>query len=355
MRSSWDGQRFGRAFAKPEGLHITYGIVDADESGNPHIILKDDAGNPNPYGPMVVCTLQPSGTRIPCRVLSQVAGDGEADWYPYAVGDEVLVLLPEGDERAGAVIVGRLNQEIDKWPTVVAGQDSTQNKFGFRRMRAPYVIETAQAFLIRSATTGAQIGIDPTGQVVIGSAERDSILLGTEALGFTSGDGETFIQAFPPTKEVYLGAGQATFLLTDKGTKFISTGPISFATVGGQANQRAVTAEQVVALIINVLAQLATSGNFNPTGPLGSAAYNILGGPAAAALIAAVVQPAVLALSTPTPYGAATPAVPGGSMALFTGTVFGPTGALEKAMANPVAANDPTGTVFGFGRAGFKL
>jgi hypothetical protein len=348
---TWDARRFARAFNGPEKQWSSYGIIDPDGKGGPALTLVDDSGQPSPYGPMLNVTLQPSGVSVPCRVLGQVAGDGEADYYPWAAGDEVLVMLPEGDERGAPVIVGRLNQELDVWPTVVAGQDATQNKFGFRRIRAPFIVETAGGYLIRSATTGAQIGIDSTGQVILSGGERENMVLGPEALGFTSGDGETFMQAFPPSKEVYFGAGQATFLLSATETKFLSTGPISFATAGGQANQHAVTAEQIIGLLVNLLTYMAAQGFFT-AGPLATAAWTALPAPGKIALIATTLKAVMDPLAGVTPY---TGLAPAGMFGSLIGTLLGPTGTITTTMANPIAANDPTGSVFGFGRAGFKL
>jgi hypothetical protein len=333
---------------------ISYATVDADSESNPSVAFKDKDGNPSPYGPLVSVTLQPSGVRVRCRVAGAVAGEQEADWYPFVGGDEVIVLIPEGDERAGCVIVGRLNQELDLFPLVVAGQDSSKNVFGFRRMRTPFVVETAASYLIRSALTGSQIGIDQEGKVIVNDGDRGSLTIGPESLGLASGDGESFVTIFPPDQQVYLGAGSATFLLDAAESKFISQGLLSFATNGASPNQFGVTAEQVVAFVINVLAQLAFSGSFS-AGPLASAAYSLN----SVTQLAAVVGPALQALATPTPFlPPGSPSPPSGSFALFLASappIFGPTGALTAAMSNPLAPIDPTGTIFGFGRSGFKL
>lgn len=320
---------------------VSYATVDPDTKEAKSVVFEDDDGNPSPYGPMVQVTLQPSGVAMQCRVGSGVAGEGEADFYPFVAGDEVLVVIPEGNQRAGACIIARMNQEIDTWPTVVAGQKSTGNKFGFRRMRAPFILETSASYLIRSATTGSQIGIDSKGQIIVNDGDQNSMTIGPEAVGFTSGDTESFVTVLPPTKEVFLGAGSTTFLLNPKGSKFISTGTVSFATAGGSPSGMAVTAEQVVAFVINVITQLAVGGNFNPAGPLVAPAAAIIGPIVAAALQAmAAVAPADTA--------------PGGSMVNYP-TVFGPAGAIGQAALNPTAPIDPTGFVTGFARPGFKL
>jgi hypothetical protein len=343
MRGGFDRTQFAKAFSTPGQTWVSYGVVDADTKDSPAVIFKDENDKPLPYGPMVSVTLQPTGVSVTCRVAMQVAGVGEGEWYPFVGGDEVLVVIPEGNERAGAVIIGRMNQEIDTWPTVVAGQDPTKNKFGFRRMRAPYILESVGGFLIRSATTGAQIGIDSLGQIIINDGDKGSMVLGTEALSLTSGDGESFITVLPPTQEVFMGAGQATFLLAEAGSKFISTGGISFATAGTGAAGMGVTAEQVVAFVINVITALGAASAFNPASPLVAPTALIIG---------PIVAAALTAMAAPSPQANSTP---GGDFSLYLGTVYGPTGALAAAAANPAAPIDPTGTVLGFGRAGFRL
>lgn len=333
---------------------ISYGTVDPGTDAKPSVIFKDDQGNPNPYGPMVLVTLQPSGISLPCRVAGAVAGDAEADWFPFVSGDEVLVAIPEGDERAGATIIGRLNQELDAFPLVVAGQDVTKNTFGFRRMRTPFIVETAASYLIRSATTGAQIGIDSEGKVIVNDGDQGMITIGPEAISMSSGDGETFVTLFPPTKEAFIGAGSTTFDLIDgSDSKFISQAGISFALLGGTANQTAVTAEQVVAFVMNVLAQLATMSAFT-AGPLSAAVYGVAPPTSCQTSIASIIGPALLAMGGVAPLGPA----PGGSFLEFQASappIFGLAGALTVAMSNPQAPMDPTGSIYGFGRSGFKL
>lgn len=353
MRRSFDARKISPAFRGHELQWASYGIVDDDGNGAAAVVLVDDDGNPSPYGPLVSCTLQPSGVSIPCRLGGQVAGDGEADYYPFAPGDEVLVILPEGTERSGAAIIARMNQELDRWPTVVAGQDSTKNSFGFRRMRTPYQIETSAAYMIRNATTGSQIGIDGQGQVIVNDGDKNQLVIGSEAMGFTSGDGDTFMQLFPSDSQVMLGAGGASFTLDATETKFLSGGTISFATSGGMANQTAVTAEQLVAWTINLLAVLGMGSYFKNGSPLSEPLYP---GPTPPQTCQAAIAPIIIQLLTamagPAPVGPG----PGGEFLEFQGLgVFGPAGAIQAAFSNPLAAVDVTGSIFGFGRPGFKL
>lgn len=353
MGRAFDGASFGQAFNPPGKQWVSYGTVDKDTKESPAVRFKDADGKTLPYGPMVNVTLQPSGVSVACRVSGLVAGNQEAEYFPFIAGDEVLVAIPEGDERAGCVIIGRMNQELDEFPTVVAGQDVTKNTFGFRRMRVPYVIETGESYLIRSAKTGSQIGIDPNGNVVINDGDQGSLLIGPEALSMSSGDGETFVTVLPPDKQVFMGADTASFLLDATETKFISQGAISFATSGGSPLGHAVTAEQVVAILINLLAQLATTGSFT-AGPLATAAYTAAPPTSCQTAIAGVLAPVLSAFALPAPVGPA----PGGSFLEFSlaaGPLFGLAGALTTAMSNPLVPVDVTGGIIGFGRPGFKL
>lgn len=329
---------------------ISYGIVETGTSDAPPVRFKDDNGNPSPYGPMVDVTLQPWGVTLPCRVAGGVAGVAEAEYYPYVGGDEVIVAIPEGSERAGAVIIGRLNQEIDQWPITVAGQDATKNTFGFRRMKTPYIIETAASYLVRSALTGAQFGLDTEGKVILNDGDKGALTIGPDSIGLSSGDQETFVTLFPGDKQVFLGASSTSLLLDATASVFISQGTLAFNLSGGSAVGTAVTAEQVVALLINIFAFLGKSGSFT-AGPLASALFAT---PATAlAAMVSVIQPALAGLATPAPF--VDGSTPAGNFAPFLGTVYGPGGGIQVAGSNPLASVDPTGTTPGYSRPSFKL
>jgi hypothetical protein len=328
---------------------VSYGIVEQGTPDAPPIRFKDDNGNPSPYGPMVDVRLQPSGIAVPCRVAYGVSGVGEGEWYPFVGGDEVIVLIPEGDERAGCVIIGRLNQEIDTWPIVVAGQDSTKNTFGFKRMQTPYIVETAASYLVRSALTGSQIGIDQEGKVIVNDGDKNSMTLGPDSLGFSSGDQETFVTLFPGTKQVFLGADSASFLLDATESVFITQGTLKFNLSGGSATGTAVTAEQVVGLLINMLQTLVTNAALSPAF---CALWSAAPPTSAVTQITNILGLALQGLALPTPF---TGSAPAGNFAPLLGTIFGPGGALQLAGSNPLATVDPTGTTPGYGRPSFKL
>lgn len=92
-------------------------------------------------GPLVNVTTQPKQIPLVCRVGMRIAGRGEGEYFPFVAGDEVLVAILQGDARAGGVILCRVCNGIDRFPTTVAGQDATKNNFAFTRSIAPHLEE----------------------------------------------------------------------------------------------------------------------------------------------------------------------------------------------------------------------
>lgn len=326
---------------------ISLGVVDPDTGDQHSTRFKDADDAALAFGVLVNVTLQPSGIPIQCRVGSIVAGIGEAYYVPFQQGDEVLVALPEGDEGFQPVIIARLNNEIDTWPAVVGGQDATQNTFGFLRLRTPFIVETSASYLIRSVTTFAQIGIDQDGQIIMNDADGGRLFMGADAFGLSlPASDNTSIQLLRSGPQIALTVGNVTFFTLDtSASQFTTPGTLAIATSGGFANGHAITAEQVTALICNVLASLAQTGSFT-AGPLGPT-YAV--SPQSA--LGTVLGPAILALAGVVPVGP----LPGGNFAALLPPIFGPTGAISVALANPLAGLDPTGTTPGLGRPGFTL
>lgn len=266
-------------------------------------------------GPLVHVQLIPSGTEVMARVSMGIVGNQEGEWMPFIGGDPVLVVIPQGDENSSCTIIGRTPNQIDKFPTTVAGQDVTQNNFSFRRQRPPHILETENGWLVRHATTGAQLGIDRTGQVIINDADGNRMFFGADAMGFTTADGTTTIQA-TADNVVTVTAGDATGttnLVIDKGQfQILTPGQVKIGSAGLGPLGHAVTAEQVISFFYQVLSALPP--------PIPAAA--------SAALLAAVAATGVNPI--PAPMKAA----------------------LDALMANPP---DPTGQKTGFGRAGVTL
>jgi len=249
---------------------VSYGTVEAETEGQPSVEFDADYG-----GPLVYVKLHPSAARVTCRVASWCAGNGEAEYYPFIQGDEVLVVLPEGDERAGPVIVGRMNSQIDVFPTTVAGNDVTKNNFGFRRMRAPFMIETAQAYGVRNAVTGSLFMMAQDGTLLLKDAFTDFLHMGPDFVGlqattdtdttgaspFASPDAEVMIVQMDKTsgsEKILLEVTGKTRMVIGKTVSALTTnGTFSVGASGAFASEHAISTEAVV----NLLASLMTTLN----------------------------------------------------------------------------------------------
>lgn len=193
-----DWQGISDAIAPPERTWVTSGVVSgSDEADSEDACVDFSKGYP-----LVSVLAHPSLVPIRCKVAMRMAGRGEAEWHPFIVGDEVIVLIPGGDFRAGGVIVGKLNNELDTFPTEsVAGQDPTKNNFAFRRTRTPVVEENAGPVLLRSALTGGMVSIDEVGAVTLRAGNVDdptapasALKLSSEVLGLQDPTGTRILQ-----------------------------------------------------------------------------------------------------------------------------------------------------------------
>jgi len=287
----FDAQTMREAFAGP-GMDtrqwVSFGIVErGGEGDNSPIQFTDE------YGPLVSVTLQPSNITVPCRVGAACAGNGEGEWFPFLEQDEVLVAIPEGDERAGCTIIARLNNEIDKWPIEVAGQDPRKNNFAFRRLRTPYIIETASSYLIRSATTGAFFGISTDGRITIGNADGAYLSLNPDFIGLQDGSGSLLIQLDLQDSAVVLEGNGSKLTLSADGSNFVSKGTLSIGVGGGLPIQHAATIEGVINLLNNFALQIGIQA----PGPLTGVALAGLIIPLLNAAIAATIIPATGAIT----------------------------------------------------------
>lgn len=302
-------------------MWCSYGTVAEDSPDAHSVRFKDDKDVAIPEGPLVTVVLHPSEIVVVCRVAGASAGIGEGEWCPMLQGDEVVVLIPEGDTHAGCVIVGRCNNGIDTFPLVVGGQDASKNTFGFKRSRTPFILETAASYLVRSAVTGAQFGIDQTGQFIMNDGDGSSFFFGADALGMATSDGSTSIQLLVGDKQIAMTAGStASFLLDASASQFTSSGMLSIAPGGILAMQHAVSVEQVLTILDAFLTILGTTF----PGPL----------------VGVTVAGAKLALIN-------------GALAGFAGSPVTPyVPALTAALSIPP---DPTGIIAGVGRVNFLM
>lgn len=159
---------------------ISVGLVTAGNENDEIVIFDESEGQP-----LVRVLLEPSKIPVVARVGGQVAGNGEGDWHPFVEGDEVLVAIPEGNERAGCVILCRLPNGIDKFPMdSVAGQDPTTNTFAFSRRRTPRVEEFNGPIVFRSAMSGALISLDTSGVFTVRTGDRAVLQMSPDVIGF---------------------------------------------------------------------------------------------------------------------------------------------------------------------------
>lgn len=296
MDAAFDRVSAAEAFGMP-GIDprrwCCYGVVAKASDTQKSVVFTDDNGGPLPY-PVVNVDLQPSGETVPCRVGYHVAGNQEGEWWPFTAGDEVVVLIPMGDENHQPVIVARCNQSLDVFPPLVAGLDTTQNNLAFKRTMAPYVFETIAPYLVRNATTGSFFTIDKGGDIYIANGNNNVLHVGSDWAGLQLGDATTMMQLVPATLDgthngqVFLQGNACQLLLDDAAAFLMTPGTLAIVTAGGGCPaQHAVSTEQVVALIEGYFSAFATLFASPPLGTM-----TITTAATFAAMLATLVIPA---------------------------------------------------------------
>lgn len=305
---------------------LTYGQVMEDEGTEKSVVFND----PDMPGPYVMVKLLMSGYEVPCRVASFVAGAGEGDWFPFVAGDEVVVGVIDGDERTGCVILGRLNNGPDSFPTLVSGNDPSSNTFAFRRLRVPFIFETASDYLVRSAATGAFFGIKD-GAITFANADKALLQLGADVLGFRGGgkaDVRMEIEPGDDKRLATMAVGQSLLQLTDQADSILLvTNALTISTQGNRPAGHGVTVEQVWQAIQEYMLVVGAVLVASPTPP--TAAIG-------AALVAAANDPAT------------GPAALAAAAASSMSPEF-------KAELLLLLATPPTGTAVGAGLGGLRL
>lgn len=330
---------------------ISYGIVDAETEEQHSTRFDDEDGNPLPHGVLVDVTLQPSGISVPCRVLATAGGSGEGSFSPWGPGDEVLVAIPDGDEKSGCVILGRFNNGKDAFPRAVAGMDVTQNNVSFHRIATPFIMETASSWMVRSAATGASLSIDPIGNVLMADGMGSTIAINQTVISMQEASGGALVQIDPVLKSVTLqssgGESSATtFQLDDAGgaSSLMTGGTMNIVTAGGgYAMGHAITTEQVMQ-ITKALTQIliAVIG----TASTAAAPALVAASPQGAAALVALGS-ALSILSTIEPFSIVSSVISSLSgNALLGGDIQAIAGGLSF-------PPDPSGSNAGIGRPGF--
>lgn len=225
---------------------ISYGIVDPETDDDKSVEFDAD------YGPLVNVTLHPSGKQVRARVASNMAGNGEGEWFPFIAKDEVLVALAGGNERA-CVIVGRLNQGVDGFPERVAGVDTSKNAVAFRRCRTPYVWEVADSFYVTSAKNNASLLLDRGGNWYIKDGAGSVLYVGADWVGIQTKDPTDFVLQYQMEKQllnVSLAGGQTQVVLKADSTSTVTTAKeLAIGTAGAMPFWHAISIESVANLL----------------------------------------------------------------------------------------------------------
>ena len=249
---SWDVAANREANAGPGAdtrMWVSNGTVNADQPAAPAVDFTQKAG------PLVSVRLHPSDNDVRCRVASFIAGAGETEWHPFAPGDEVLVVFPLGSERGGAIIIARLNNGVDTFPTNIANQDVTKNNQTFRKNLTNYCWEVGGGWILRQNGTnasGAQLALDVKGGWILNSGDLHFLSLSSFGvqLGIAKATSYLGIDATTGALTLNVGPGKA-MLIMDPGT-----GLVLVSSLGGQPIGRVATVEGVVALVAAALTAL---------------------------------------------------------------------------------------------------
>jgi len=259
------------------------------------------------HGPLVPVNLVPSEVEVQCRVAMQVSGNGEGEYYPFVEGDEVVVVVPGGNERGGCVVIGRLPNQRTPFPKdSVAGQDPATNSFGFRRTKAPYVTEAAGPITMRQAESGAFLSFDQKGTVTITNGEKSALQLSADALALQSGDGKALFQLDLTNGRATLQTGDAVLTLarataSPNASSIVVPSVLRLAAAGAPPAEHLATTEGMVNLIsgiFNALGAILTPLGATPL--TGASLGAIFSDPAFSVAIAAALP--VLATRTQNPF-----------------------------------------------------
>lgn len=224
MPNDFDGSDFGQAVARPGMDTRTFtsiGIVENAIGGTSPVDFS--AGYP-----LVNVRMHPSDNAVRCRVSGSSAGVGEGHWNAVQAGDEVIVVIPSGDEREGGIIVGHLNNGVDTFPSVVAGLDVTQNNINVQRTVPNTILEFENGWMILNDTTQAQLSMDATGNWAMQSGEGDYLRIDSGGIhcvsennGFSVqvGGGKQSIMVDPSTGVIFVNNGAGLVMIGAAGAQ----------------------------------------------------------------------------------------------------------------------------------------
>lgn len=257
--------------------------------------------------------LKPSDVPLRARLGMLTAGAGEAVYFPFVGGEEVVVVIPEGHFRAGAVVVARMNNFYDGFPfESVGGADPKKNATAMIRTRTPLTLESGASVLVHSAAAGAMMQLSALGSVTLRDGAANVLQMSPDVFGFQNKEGDTVLQLDLNAKRFTLAIGQVTMTLSgDAGgtnpqsllqvpsTLAVGTSGLSVTT----AVEHVLTAEAFANLLVQIMnvlsVQIATLGG--PLAPL-APLFSLATFPTASMVPG--IQAATLSPQTP-PVGAA--------------------------------------------------
>ncbi len=318
-----DMAKLAEAVARP-GLDTRNFIEEGTVVDGENAVDFDDADDLG--GPTVWVNMQPSKITIRCRLLQTSAGKGEGEWSPFVEGDHVLVCYPRGTPKNGAIIIGRLNNSLDKFPVSnVAGQDPSGNTFAFKRQRTAFTHEIAGTYTVREATSGSFLTLDATtGNVTLKDGSNGALQLSADLFGYQSGDAKYLLQMDTSNKRFMLQVGDAMFRLAagtsnPRSSTLVTPGPFSVSANAQPAVEHVATTEAVFNILSYFFKALGTA---NPGPILGA----VLGGAADGILASAAPLAAV---------GPLNPAIGGALVAAFSAALQKPPGAIGLGQTKP--------------------
>jgi len=297
---------------------ISNGVVNADQPSAPSVDFTSKEG------PLVNVRLHPSDIDVRCRVASFIAGGGQGEWHPFVGGDEVLVALPQGSERGGCIIVGRLNNGVDAAPTNSANIDITKNETTTRVSIPNFAWTISNGWILRSQTTGAQLALDVKGGWMMNSGDLHFMSLNSQGATLSIAKMASYLSIDASTGRIVFSAkaGSKAAMVFDP-----SSGNIYATTQGGVPVGHIATIEGVCNLIQGFMSAWALTI---------AAAVPIFG---VGAALAATLTPAT------------TPLLMASGVGLGALLPSGPiTAAIAAALAIP---RDPVGLKQGVGTPGF--
>jgi hypothetical protein len=223
---------------------ISNGVVNADQPDQPSVDYS------SPGGLLVSVRLHPSDIDVRCRVASFVAGSGEGEGHPFVGGSEVVVALPMGHERGGAIIIGRLNNGVDTSPTNVANNDVAKNNLSWKRTIPNFAWEIENGWILRSVTTTAQLALDVKGGWMMSSGDLHFMNLGSRGAILSLAKMQSYVSLDATTGQccINVGPGKATIILDP------ASGNVFVSSSGAQPVGHVATVEGVVNMIAQALA-----------------------------------------------------------------------------------------------------